>query len=78
MISAGPSSASQMDADSLFDDAYGRCDAPAIAAAPSTAFLFGVQVRKSMSRIKHVLNERVIAETDPEKARALKYVIDAI
>jgi large subunit ribosomal protein L47 len=36
------------------------------------------KVRKSMSRIKHVLNERVIAETDPEKARALKYVIDAI
>jgi len=36
------------------------------------------QVRKSMSRIKHVLNERVIVETDPEKAKALKYVIDAI
>lgn len=31
-----------------------------------------------MTRIKHVLNERVIVETDPEKAKALKYVVDAI
>lgn len=37
-----------------------------------------LQVRKSMSRIKHVLNERALAETDPEKAKELKYIINAI
>lgn len=36
------------------------------------------KVRKGMARIKHVLNERAIAEPDPQKSAELKRFIDAI
>lgn len=37
-----------------------------------------LQVRRSMARIKHVLNERAIAEPDAYKSAELKRFIDAI